>query len=119
MARGRRDLDDVEGRVPVPQVICRHCGIAKVNRPRGLCWHCYYTPGVKDLYPSTSKYARRGSGNLTGVAPLPESPTTAPPGTPEKLEVLAARAKAGQAIFHPADSRYAGDPAPLEYLRCS
>ena len=30
--------------------ICRHCTKSKVNRPRGLCWSCYYTPGVKDLY---------------------------------------------------------------------
>lgn len=36
---------------------CRHCGGDKVNRPRGLCWSCYYTPGVKALYPSTSKHA--------------------------------------------------------------
>ena len=45
---------------------CRHCSKSKVNRPRGLCWSCYYTPGVKELYPSTSKYARRGVGNFTG-----------------------------------------------------
>lgn len=35
---------------------CRHCDTNAVNRPRGLCWTCYYTPGVLDLYPSTSKY---------------------------------------------------------------
>jgi hypothetical protein len=39
--------------------ICRHCGKKKVNRPRGLCWACYYTPGVKELYPVTSKFAPR------------------------------------------------------------
>ena len=30
--------------------ICRHCRKCAVTRPRGLCWVCYYTPGVKDLY---------------------------------------------------------------------
>ena len=30
--------------------ICRHCTKSKVNRPRGLCWSCYYTPGVKEQY---------------------------------------------------------------------
>lgn len=35
---------------------CRHCHQAPVSRPRGLCWACYYTPGVKSLYPSTSKH---------------------------------------------------------------
>lgn len=40
-------------------MLCRHCQTKKANRPRGLCWPCYYTPGVKELYPSTSKYGRR------------------------------------------------------------
>ena len=39
---------------------CRHCHRVESNRPRGLCWSCYYTPGVRGQYPSTSKYARRG-----------------------------------------------------------
>lgn len=97
--------------------ICRHCVKCKVNRPRGLCWSCYYTPGVKEQYPSTSKYARRGVGNFTGNAPLPSAPTTAAPGTPEKLAVLEMRAKMKQAIFHPADARYEGDPTPLQFLK--
>ncbi len=96
--------------------ICRHCSKSKVNRPRGLCWSCYYAPGVKEQYPSTSKYARRGVGNFTGRAPLPASPTTAAPGSPEKLAVLEQRARLKQAIFHPADARYAGDPRPLEFI---
>lgn len=37
-------------------MICRHCSKFKANRPRGLCWKCYYTPGVRDLFPSTSKF---------------------------------------------------------------
>ncbi len=40
---------------------CRHCGKRRVNRPRGLCWQCYYAPGVKDLYPSTSKFASKSA----------------------------------------------------------
>ncbi|MCS6865840.1 MAG: hypothetical protein RMJ56_12690 [Gemmataceae bacterium] len=97
--------------------ICRHCSKSKVNRPRGLCWTCYYTPGVKDQYPPTSKFARRGIGNFCGKAPLPPVPTTAAPGTPEKLAVLEQRARLKQALFHPADARYEGDPRPLEFLR--
>ena len=38
--------------------VCRNCNRGPVNRPRGLCWSCYYTPGVRDQYPSTSKFAR-------------------------------------------------------------
>lgn len=96
--------------------ICRHCSKSKVNRPRGLCWGCYYTPGVKDLYPSTSKYARRGVGNFNGNAPLPPEPTTAPPGSPEKEAVLAERARLKQALWHPLDAQYEGDPQPLAEL---
>lgn len=97
--------------------VCRHCSKCKVNRPRGLCWSCYYTPGVKEQYPSTSKYARRGVGNFTGNAPLPDAPTTAAPGSPEKLAVLEQRAKLKQALFHPADATHVGDPRPLDFLR--
>ena len=96
--------------------VCRHCSHCKVNRPRGLCWSCYYTPGVKEQYPSTSKYARRGEGNFTGNAPLPASPTTAAPGSPDKLAVLEARAKMRVALFHPFDAKYVGDPRPAEFL---
>lgn len=92
--------------------VCKHCRKSKVNRPRGLCWTCYYTPGVKDRYPSTSKYARRGVGNFNGNAPLPE-PTTAPPGTAEKMAVLELRAQLKQALWHPLDAQYDGDPNPL------
>ena len=98
-------------------MICRHCSKRTVSRPRGLCWGCYYTPGVKDLYPSTSIYARRGVGNFYGNAPLAPVPTSAAPGTPEKLAVLEQRAKNKQAIYHPADARYEGDPRPWEFMK--
>lgn len=81
-----------------------------MNRPRGLCWGCYYTPGVKDLYalgshnPETAKYANRGLGNeFRRSRPLPE-PTDYLPGTPEKLEILKARELAGEALWHPLDA---------------
>lgn len=96
--------------------VCRHCRKGTVNRPLGLCWGCYYAPGVRALYPSTSKYAKRGIANFSGDARMPE-PTTAPPGTPDKVAVMETRAKQGQAIFHPADARYEGDPRPVEFLK--
>lgn len=37
--------------------LCRHCNTKFANRPRRLCWGCYNLPGVRDLYPSTSKFA--------------------------------------------------------------
>lgn len=85
--------------------ICRHCHAKKQNRPRGLCWRCFYTPGVKELFPSTSKYARRGLPNFCGPAPLDPEPTAAAPGSPEKLKVIRRRARRGLACFHPKDAR--------------
>lgn len=93
--------------------ICRHCRAAKVCRPRGLCWSCFYTPGVRDQYPITSKYARRGLGNGFKSLMLPPEPTTAAPGSVEKLAVMAERAEQNYELCHPLDARYPGDPLPL------
>lgn len=87
-----------------PSRICRHCFQRNINRPRGLCWRCFYTPGVIDLYPSTSKYARRGIRNFYGSAPFPE-PTATLPGTPERVAVYESRAQRGEQLFHPQDAR--------------
>jgi hypothetical protein len=83
---------------------CRNCGRDRVNRPRGLCWTCYYTPGVREQYPSTSRFGRRGVREFNGLAALPCRPTAAPPGSPEKVAVLEERAQKGQALWHPADA---------------
>jgi len=88
-------------------MICRHCSRAKVNRPRGLCWTCYYKPGVRDQYPSTSKYARRGAGNFNGNPDVADEPTRAAPGSPEKIAILAERVRRKQALWHPDDATYA------------
>lgn len=85
-------------------MMCRHCQKTRSNRPRGLCWTCYYTPGVRELYPSTSKFARRGVGNFNGTAPLPDVPTDAPPGSEEKIRILMERAAKRQALWHPKDA---------------
>lgn len=84
-------------------MICRHCEKSKVSRPRGLCWTCYYRPGIKELYPSTSKYARRGVGNFFGAAPLPTCATSAEPGSEAKIAILAERARLRQTLWHPDD----------------
>lgn len=84
-------------------MICRHCKERKANRPRGTCWRCYYTPGVKELYPSTSKYANRG---LNGAGfRIPEEPTDAEPGSAEKLAVIAERIACGVSCDHPDDRK--------------
>lgn len=97
--------------------MCRHCSKVKINRPRGLCWSCYYTPGVKALHPSTSKYAQRGVGNITGNRPLPKVPTDAEPGSEEKIAVLEERAKRGECLFHPRDKKYDTRPSGVPGVR--
>jgi hypothetical protein len=92
-------------------MLCRHCQKSKVNRPRGLCWTCYYKPGVRELYPSTSKFARRGVGNFCGTPPLPHFSTRAVPGSEEKIAILTQRAQSGQSLWHPNDVTVATAPA--------
>lgn len=84
---------------------CRHCENAVVCRPLGLCWTCYHTPAVRGLYSPLSKFARRGSGLLGGGCKQPDSPTSAPPGSREKMAVLEARAELGESLWHPKDVR--------------
>jgi hypothetical protein len=93
-------------------MLCRHCQKSKVNRPRGLCWTCYYTAGVRELYPSTSKFARRGVDDYNGRSALPALPTNALPGTLEKVMVLEERARMRQSLWHPDDAT-PETPAPI------
>jgi hypothetical protein len=90
---------------------CQHCNAAPISRPRRLCWACYYTSGVRDLYPSTSKFGRRGVGNFNGSPPLPPFATSALPGSPAKLAVLEERARLRLSLWHPGDATLAG-PTP-------
>jgi hypothetical protein len=92
---------------------CRHCRRVESNRPRGLCWSCYYTPGVRELFPSTSKFARRGVGDFNGRMILPEEPTIAPPGSLAKVTVLEQRARLGQILWHPQDAPMDPESAAL------
>ena len=80
--------------------ICRHCQRKPINRPRGLCCGCYYTPGVRRLYPSTSKYVKHNSGFRAIGLP---KPTSIPPG-PDKVQVLFERASSNLLLWHPDDA---------------
>jgi hypothetical protein len=80
----------------------RHCLAVRANRPRRLCWTCYYSPGVRERYPSESKFGRRGIER--GTAALPAEPTEALLGTDDKIAVLEARCGRGESLFHPADA---------------
>ena len=85
-------------------MLCRHCKKVRSNRPRGLCWSCYYSPGVREQYPSTSKFARRGVGDFNGSTAVAARPTEALPGSEDKVAVLAERARLGLSLWHPRDA---------------
>lgn len=79
--------------------------LAQCERPRGLCWFCYETMEIRVLYPSTSKYNPRRNGDDTyATRPAPKSPTTARPGTAEKVAVFESRYAAMTSLWHPQDA---------------
>lgn len=82
---------------------CRHCGRDKVNRPRGLCWACYYRDGVREQYPSESKFGRRGVLDSPGKVRIPLAATMAEPGSEAKIAVMQQRAEDGTELHHPDD----------------
>jgi len=84
---------------------CRHCHRKPVNRPRGMCWNCYYTPGVRNHYGcrDVGGSSRKGLALDNAEPPPCPAPTTILPG-PAKVAVLAARAEAGVSLFHPQDA---------------
>ncbi len=87
---------------------CRHCKKRTATRPRGLCWVCFSTKGVRDQYPSPTGDAMQAAAVKKGTRKverlLPE-PTDAPPGSEEKIRVLQERWRLGQQLKHPDDAR--------------
>lgn len=90
---------------------CRACGRdrrsygAYLEGCGGLCHPCYADPGARarhglgrpDPYYGRDRPARAWT-------PPPDCPTSAMPGTPEKIEAMARRAARWQGLFHPGDA---------------
>ncbi len=88
---------------PLPP--CRAgCGRRAERQRGGLCRSCSRDAAVKLRFPSSSKYARRGVGAGCRGYRLPDAPTSAAPGSPEKVAVLEERARLGLALWHPDDA---------------
>ena len=96
-------------------ILCQNCLRKKVNRPRGLCFCCYYSPDVRERYPTTSKYGRRGVCDYYGKERVPPVATSAMPGTQEKVCILVHRAEMGVSLWHPADA--ISDPEEQRYCK--
>lgn len=85
--------------------ICRHCGKPRATKPRGLCYTCYYRPGVRERYPVKNVgCGKRERPDYYGPSPVPMA-TGELPFTEGKLAVLQARASAGESLFSGADAR--------------
>lgn len=85
-------------------MLCRSCKKVRSNRPRGLCYSCYYKPSVRALFPSTSKFARKGAGIGVHCTKSSAVPTEAIPGSEEKIRVLMERVARGEDLWHPSDA---------------
>jgi hypothetical protein len=88
---------------------CRHCGRERAARPRGLCWTCYQTLEIRRQYASLSKFGRRGVLDFCGLGQLPAAPTSALPGSIEKVAILQQRASRRESLWHPEDAPFAGN----------
>jgi hypothetical protein len=108
---------------------CRHCKKrAAAQRKRNLCWYCHAKVHIRWLYGfSTNKGSGgapgTGGGGGYGVAGginpqgrLPAEPTDAPPGTPEKVEVMRERVTRLESPFHPDDALMDPEGAAAESL---
>lgn len=83
---------------------CQHCRKYLAHRPRGLCWSCYNKPDVRNLYPTDPVFGRRGHNHQKKHTHLTvDQPTSAPPGSAEKIAVLTERASRGMNLWHPLD----------------
>jgi hypothetical protein len=88
-------------------VLCKHCGLRKPNRTtRGLCNRCFDDKAVRGLYPVKAlHYLHKGVGFEMAKSLRGWKPTTALPGTPEKVKVLMQRASMGYPLWHPQDAQ--------------
>lgn len=94
--------NDSAGYDPGRLVWCRHCHVKVGTKPRGLCSACYYDASIRERYPTecSLEMGRRTAAGLR----LDATPTSALPGTFEKLAVLCDRFVRGVALFHPQDA---------------
>ena len=94
-------------------MLCLHCNLFSASRPRGLCWSCFYTAGIRERYPPRGKRIGGGAGMKRRPA---ASPTVAMPGSPEKIRVLMKRVDNGEELFHPDDRDFYSAPLELAEL---
>lgn len=90
--------------------ICLHCAREKRMRARGLCCSCFSKVEIREQYPPTEHYRRKGwkivreeDVDFNGGYQLAESPTQSSPGSEGKIEVLCLRFSLRVSLWHPLD----------------
>lgn len=85
---------------------CRHCKREMRIYGRGLCYTCFTTRSIRVMYPRGSHggiaNVKRGDGVDNARRPA-SCPTSAQPGSVEKIAVMQWRAAMGEEVFHPQD----------------
>lgn len=96
--------------------ICAHCKERKNIIARGCCSTCYHNPAIVKNYPKQNRGPKKGFrhvGDMKWFRPkqlgekrgrMPDEPTTALPGTEEKMMVMRARLERGEHLYHPRDA---------------
>lgn len=93
-----------EGPPPVPRPCCQRCQ-SRPSFRRGICKRCYKSLGRagRAAYTSGSAWAYDRI-DLCRRRRLPRAPTSARPGSDEKLAVMALRYARRESLFHPQDA---------------
>lgn len=86
--------------------LCSHCSKPVKNwHRRGLCRKCHDNPKIREKYSPESPNGRRGNRpDFNGRFVAAAFPTSAPPGSKEKVDVLMERARLGLSLEHPHDA---------------
>ena len=81
---------------------CVHCKKNKAQRSRQLCVKCYDNLEIRNSTPPVTLCGYRGLSYLRSPK-LATLPTSALPGSIEKIRVMQERLSRGEAVFHPDD----------------
>lgn len=81
-------------------MVCKHCGITRKHKARGLCSTCFRL--------HKSKYPLMESKHREAFEPIPprgfDYPTHHPPGSPGKVEAMVRRVEQGLYLWNPLDA---------------
>lgn len=87
---------------------CVHCDKHKATRARGLCDRCHRNRDIREIYPAKAGWWGNDNDHMRSSR-TPSEPTSALPGTEERIVVMALRAERGEKLHHPEDKQIDGE----------